>query len=158
MDNMNTETIRHYIEKQFPFFESGLKDRIEEVAINDSPANQNLIVAEAILVGTISGISGAGGGFLIIPFLTILNKVAIKTAIGTSLLIIGIQPMLGFLSELNAIKPDWALILEITLLSVSGFFVGNYLSHKFSGTLLKHTFGWFVLCIGIYIILKELAY
>ncbi len=134
------------------------KDKPLENNQNDSPANQNLIIAEAILVGTISGISGAGGGFLIIPFLTILNKVPIKTAIGTSLLIIGIQSMLGFISELNAIKPDWALILEITLLSVSGFFVGNYLSRKFSGTILKNTFGWFVLCIGIYIILKELAY
>lgn len=125
---------------------------------NPTPANQKLIIPEAVLVGTISGISGAGGGFLIIPFLTILNKIPVKKAIGTSLLIIGIQSMLGFFSEINLIRPDCLLILKITLLSVSGFFVGNYWSDKFSGTALKNTFGWFVLCIGIYIILKELPY
>lgn len=119
---------------------------------------QKLIMPEAILVGIISGISGAGGGFLIIPILTIVHQMPIKKAIGTSLLIIGMQSMIGFFSALNTVTADWQLIIKITLLSVSGFFAGNYLSGKISGDHLKNAFGWFVLGIGIYIISKELAY
>jgi uncharacterized membrane protein YfcA len=132
------------------------KEKTQNSNEKKSNANQKLIIPEAILVGTIAGISGAGGGFLIIPFLTIANNLPIKKAIGTSLLIIGIQSMIGFFSGLSAVTADWMLISKITVLSVSGFFAGNYLSRKISGAVLKNTFGWLVLSIGIYIILKEL--
>ncbi|MFC6193088.1 sulfite exporter TauE/SafE family protein [Dyadobacter subterraneus] len=134
------------------------KEKSETELINKVKNSLGLILAESISVGTISGISGAGGGFLIIPLLTILNKVPMKKAIGTSLLIIGVQSMIGFFAGLPAANPDWDLLLKITTLSVSGFFTGNYLSVKFSARTLRNTFGWFVLCIGIYIILKELHF
>lgn len=134
------------------------KEKVETESENKSKNPFGLILAEAISVGTISGISGAGGGFLIIPLLTILNKIPMKKAIGTSLLIIGVQSMIGFFAGLPTANPDWHLLLTITALSVSGFFTGNYLSVKFSASMLRNTFGWFVLCIGIYIILKELTF
>ncbi len=134
------------------------KEKVEKNLKIEPKRNLGLIFGEAISVGTISGISGAGGGFLIIPLLTILNKVPMKKAIGTSLLIIGVQSMIGFFAGLPAANPDWHLLLKITALSVSGFFAGNYFSTKFSAGALKNTFGWFVLCIGIYIILRELAF
>jgi uncharacterized membrane protein YfcA len=133
------------------------KERVNKTT-STSPGHWGLILAEAISVGTISGISGAGGGFLIIPLLTLLNKVPMKKAIGTSLLIIGAQSMIGFFAGLSSASPDWHLLLKITVLSILGFFTGNYFSAKFSPHTLKNTFGWFVLAIGIYIILKELPY
>jgi len=134
------------------------KEKTETGSENTRKNQFVLILAEAISVGTISGISGAGGGFLIIPLLTILNKTPMKKAIGTSLLVIGVQSMIGFLAGLPDANPDWHLLLKIAALSVMGFFAGNYLSEKFSAGMLRNTFGWFVLCIGIYIILKELTF
>lgn len=134
------------------------KEKMETESTDKATNRFGLILTEAISVGTISGISGAGGGFLIIPLLTILNKIPMKKAIGTSLLIIGVQSMIGFFAGLPNANPDWHLLLKITALSISGFFTGNYLSVKFSASTLKNTFGWFVLCIGIYIILKELTF
>ncbi|GLU55735.1 UPF0721 transmembrane protein [Dyadobacter frigoris] len=134
------------------------KEKVEKNIKSDPQKHLGLIFCEAISVGTISGISGAGGGFLIIPLLTILNKIPMKKAIGTSLLIIGVQSMIGFFAGLSTANPDWNLLLKITTLSVSGFFAGNYLSIKFSAATLKNSFGWFVLCIGIYIILRELLF
>lgn len=134
------------------------KEKRNEHIDSESQKHLGLIFSEAITVGTISGISGAGGGFLIIPLLTMLNKIPMKKAIGTSLLIIGVQSMIGFFAGLSTANPDWNLLFKITALSVSGFFAGNYLSLKFSPAALKNTFGWFVLCIGIYIILRELPF
>jgi uncharacterized membrane protein YfcA len=134
------------------------QENIEDNDEQNSPANKNLVIPEAILVGTISGISGAGGGFLIIPLLTILNKIPIKKAIGTSLVIIGVQSIIGFISGMDAIIVDWLLLLKVILLSIAGFFAGSYLSVKILGVQLKNAFGWFLLVIGIYITWKEFPF
>jgi len=120
--------------------------------------NYPLIILEGTVVGLLTGLVGAGGGFLIIPALVILSKLPMKQAVGTSLLIIAAKSLIGFTGDLGHTVMDWKLLGIVTLLAVIGIFIGNGLSHKIDGDKLKKGFGWFVLVMGIYIIAKELFF
>ena len=117
--------------------------------------NYPLIVLEGTIVGLLTGLVGAGGGFLIIPALVLLSKLPIKEAIGTSLVIIAAKSLIGFFGESSETVIDWELIGTVTSLAVVGIFIGTYLSKKIDGAKLKPAFGWFVLVMGVYIIVKE---
>ena len=109
-----------------------------------------------LLVGFITGFLGAGGGFLIIPALLFFGNLPIKQAIGTSLLIIFINSLIGFGGDvLNGIEINYKLLFTISAIALIGMFIGTYLSKKIDGAKLKPAFGWFVLIMGIYIIIKE---
>ncbi len=119
--------------------------------------NYPMILLEGLFVGTLTGIVGAGGGFLIIPALVLLAKMPMKLAVGTSLLIIAAKSLLGFIGDLQTEQTiDWMLLATFTSLSILGIFIGILLSKKIEGKKLKSTFGWFVLLMGIYILIKEL--
>lgn len=118
--------------------------------------NYGLIFIEGIVVGVLTGFVGAGGGFLIIPALVLLSKLPMKQAIGTSLLIIAAKSLIGFAGDLSNYTMDWKLLGLVTALAIGGIFVGNALSKKVKGESLKKGFGWFVLAMGVYIIIKEL--
>ena len=119
--------------------------------------NYFLILILGSFIGIVAGLVGAGGGFLIIPPLVILAKMPIKTAIGTSLFIIALQSLIGFSGDVAIQnKMDWKYLLTFTFFAIIGIFIGDYLSKKIDGSKLKTGFGWFVLAMGIYIILKEL--
>jgi uncharacterized membrane protein YfcA len=118
--------------------------------------NFPMIALEGSVVGVITGIVGAGGGFLIIPALVLLAKLPMKMAVGTSLLIIAAKSLIGFLGDLSTRTIDWQLLLIFTSLSIVGIFIGSALSKKINERILKTGFGWFVLIMGIYIITKEL--
>ncbi len=118
--------------------------------------NFPMIALEGSIVGVITGIVGAGGGFLIIPALVLLAKLPMKMAVGTSLLIIAAKSLIGFLGDLSTQSIDWQLLLIFTSLSIVGIFIGSALSKKINEKVLKTGFGWFVLVMGIYIITKEL--
>ena len=120
--------------------------------------NYPLILIEGAVVGVLTGLVGAGGGFLIIPALVILSKLPMKQAIGTSLLIIAAKSLIGFTGDLGKESIDWTLLLTVTGLAIVGIFIGNALSKKVSADGLKKGFGWFVLVMGIYIIVKELFF
>lgn len=122
----------------------------------DARFNYPLIIMEGLVVGLLTGLVGAGGGFLIIPALVILGKLPMKLAVGTSLLIIAIKSLIGFIGDVLHYQIDWQLLLIFTGLSIVGIFAGNALSHKINGDKLKKGFGWFVLVMGIYILIKEL--
>jgi len=128
----------------------------EEENAGEQKFNYPLILLEGVVVGILTGLVGAGGGFLIIPALVILSKLPMKQAIGTSLLIIAAKSLIGFLGDVGHQVIDWKLLIIVTILAIGGIFVGNWLSHKISGEKLKKGFGWFVLVMGIYIIVKEL--
>ncbi|WP_439152039.1 sulfite exporter TauE/SafE family protein [Winogradskyella sp.] len=119
--------------------------------------NYPLIIIEGLLVGLITGIVGAGGGFLIIPALVLLAKLPMKKAVATSLLIIAIKSLIGFIGDVENLEIDWSFLLIFTSISVVGIFLGIYLSNFIEGKKLKKGFGWFVLLMGIYIIYKELS-
>jgi uncharacterized protein len=118
-----------------------------------------LVILEGLTVGGITGLVGAGGGFLIIPALVILAKLPMKQAIGTSLVIIALKSLIGFWGDLKHQQViDWAFLLSFVGIAVIGIVIGSLLSKKVSNEMLKPAFGWFVLVMGIYIILKELFF
>ncbi|NOQ70545.1 MAG: TSUP family transporter [Crocinitomix sp.] len=117
--------------------------------------NYPLIILEGIVVGVLTGIVGAGGGFLIIPALVLLAKLPMKKAVATSLMIIAVKSLFGFLGDVQNTPIDWPFLLIFTGISVSGIFIGLYLNKFIEGNKLKKGFGWFVLIMGIYIVLKE---
>lgn len=110
-----------------------------------------------IIVGCITGFLGAGGGFLIIPALVLFLRLPMKEAVGTSLLIIAINSTIGFLGDWGHYTVDWKFILLITGLAALGILIGGRLSRNIPAEKLKKGFGWFVLIMGAYIILKELV-
>lgn len=114
-----------------------------------------LILIEGLVVGSLTGLVGAGGGFLIIPALVILGRLPMKQAIGTSLVIISAKSLLGFLGESGLRDLDWGFLLSVTAFAILGIFLGMKLSHRIDGARFKPAFGWFVFVMGIYIILKE---
>nr|WP_321228017.1 sulfite exporter TauE/SafE family protein [uncultured Psychroserpens sp.] len=118
--------------------------------------NYPLITLEGFVVGIITGLVGAGGGFLIIPALVLLAKLPMKKAVATSLLIIAIKSLIGFIGDIENLEIEWTFLLSFTALSVIGIFIGSYLSNFIDGKKLKKGFGYFVLIMGIYIIYKEL--
>lgn len=121
--------------------------------------NYPMILLEGAVVGLLTGLVGAGGGFLIIPALVILARMPMKLAVGTSLFIIAAKSLIGFIGDLQGSQLiDWKLLGGFTAFAVMGIFLGIYLSKKIPGDKLKKTFGWFVLVMGIYIIVKEIFF
>lgn len=118
--------------------------------------NIPLIIIEGIAVGILTGIVGAGGGFLIIPALVILAKLPMKLAVGTSLIIISAKSLIGFLGDVQNLTIDWTFLLTFTAISIVGIFIGVYATKFISGEKLKKGFGWFTLLMALYIIYKEL--
>lgn len=115
-----------------------------------------LILLSGAVVGSIVGLLAAGGGFLIIPALVILANLPMKRAVGTSLVLIFINSVIGFSSELiSGSVPDWSLLLRFSAFAVGGIGIGLWLSRRIAGTKLRPLFGWFVLLTGIFIITKE---
>lgn len=119
--------------------------------------NYPLIIIEGFVVGVLTGIVGAGGGFLIIPALVLLAKLPMKKAVATSLLIIAIKSLIGFIGDVENLDIDWPFLLIFSAISVCGIFLGIYFSKFIEGKKLKKGFGWFVLIMGVYIIFKELT-
>lgn len=117
--------------------------------------NYPMILLEGAVVGVVTGLVGAGGGFLIIPALVLLSKLPMKEAVGTSLVIIAAKSLIGFFGESSETLIDWTLLASVSAFAVVGIFIGMYLSRKIDGAKLKPFFGWFVLVMGIYILIKE---
>jgi uncharacterized membrane protein YfcA len=109
-------------------------------------------------IGFATGLLGAGGGFLLIPTLVILLGLPMKEAVGTSLMIIAMNSLVGFTGDLGHFQIDWPFLLMVTAIAIAGVFIGTFLSKKINGLKLKRGFGWFVLMMGTYILIKELLH
>lgn len=118
--------------------------------------NYPLLLLQGVIIGLLTGMVGAGGGFLIIPALVKFLNLPIKKAIGTSLVIISMNSLLGFLFSIGRMKIDWQFLFTIAAIAILGILIGSYLSTKIEGKKLKPAFGWFVLTMGIYILIKEI--
>jgi uncharacterized membrane protein YfcA len=116
-----------------------------------------MIVLEGVVVGMLTGIVGAGGGFLIIPALVLFAKLPMKKAVGTSLIIIAVKSLIGFLGDIGSGSAiDYSFLLLISLIAIIGIFIGIYLSKFISSKKLKVAFGWFVLVMGAFIMINEI--
>jgi len=109
-------------------------------------------------VGIVTGFLGAGGGFLLIPTLVLLVGLPMKEAIGTSLFIIALNSLIGFAGDIGHFSLDWFLLLTITAIATAGVFIGGWIGKKIDGDKLKKGFGWFVLVMGLYIILSQVFF
>lgn len=118
--------------------------------------NYPLILIEGALVGVVTGLVGAGGGFLIIPALVLLARLPMKLAVGTSLIIIAAKSLIGFLGDLGTQTIDWPFVLIFSLFAVFGIFGGSFASKYVQGEKLKKGFGWFVAFMALFIFYKEL--
>lgn len=137
---------------------SMLKTRKEKKPKGDGTIKYNypLILAEGLIVGGITGMIGAGGGFLIIPALVILANVEMKVAVGTSLIIIAFKSLLGFfLGDAFTMEIDWVFLSIFTGISFIGIFIGSYLSNFMDGHKLKKGFGYFIFVMAIFIFYME---
>jgi uncharacterized membrane protein YfcA len=106
----------------------------------------------------ITGLLGAGGGFLIIPTLVLFIKLPMKTAVGSSLLIIALNSIFGFVFSIGHFTLNWPLLGVFTVLAIAGVFIGSRISASMDGNALKRWFGWFVLAMSCYILAKEIFF
>ncbi len=116
-----------------------------------------LIVLEGLAVGFFTGLVGAGGGFLIVPALVLLAGLPMKTAVGSSLLIIAVKSLIGFLGDVAVMDMNWLLLLSFSGLTIAGIVAGAFLSHYIDGDKLKTSFGWFILLMSGYIFITEIS-
>jgi len=124
-------------------------------ANNTNTQSTNKLLLYGVGIGIVTGLLGAGGGFLIIPALVFFVGLDMKKAIGTSLLIIALNSLIGFTGDIGQYDIDWKLLGSITTLAIAGIFIGGYIGKSIPGNKLKKGFGWFVLIMGIYIIIRE---
>jgi uncharacterized protein len=118
--------------------------------------NRSRLLLQGFLVGAVTGLLGAGGGFLIIPALVIVNRLPMKTAVGSSLTIMAISSFVGFFSTLSHYTINWGQLLLFTAIAVLGIFTGTALSERIPGAALRRGFGWFVMVVGVFILIREL--
>jgi len=135
---------------------SMIRGRKEKTLAETADLKIPLIILEGSVVGVLTGLVGAGGGFLIIPALVLFANLPMKRAVATSLVIIATKSLIGFIGDIQTLDIDWSFLLSFTGFSVAGIFVGIWLNKFIDGKSLKKGFGWFVLLMGIYIIAKEL--
>jgi len=111
---------------------------------------------QGLIIGTVTGIIGAGGGFLYVPALVLWAKLPMKKAVGTSLIIVTINSLIGFTGDIQSIDIDWFSLLSFSSFTIIGILIGVAISKFITGKKLKKGFGWFTLIMAIYIIFKEL--
>jgi uncharacterized protein len=127
-----------------------------ELNSHDDEMKIPLVIVEGCLIGFLTGMVGAGGGFLIIPALVFLTGLPFKTAVGTSLFIIAINSLMGFLGDLLNYAMDWAFLIPITTLAVIGILIGNTFQKKISTMKLRKAFGWLMLAMGCWMLVREI--
>ena len=117
-----------------------------------------LVVLEGAVIGVLTGLVGAGGGFAIVPALAVFARLPMRVAVGTSLTIIAAKSLFGVLGDLSReSRFDWGLLLAFTALAVAGILLGSRLSRLVPGARLRPAFGWFVLAAAGGILVRELA-
>jgi uncharacterized membrane protein YfcA len=128
---------------------------------DDSPSPRSgrrrlkFLVPLSFPTGLVAGMVGIGGGVIILPALVTLARLPFRIAVGTALLVISFNSLFGFLTDASTNKVDWGFLLLITFFSSIGMFVGNFYNDRLPERLLRLSFGWFLLVLGVCIILNE---
>lgn len=135
---------------------SMIRNRTRALVSQQTAKQPILLLLYGFLIGLVTGFLGAGGGFLLIPALVLLMKLPMKEAVGTSLLIIALNSLIGFTGDIGRYPIDFKFISVVTIISIAGVFIGGFFNQKVNPDKLKKGFGWFVLVMGIYIICHEI--
>lgn len=130
---------------------------VKTISTNSSISKQRFtLLFVGFLVGILTGLIGAGGGFIIIPALIFLLNFDMKSAVGTSLSIICINTLVGFFSDFNFQQTPLEFLLSICFVAILGIIIGSKLTQRIQSEKLKPYFGGFILIMGIYIIINEI--
>ncbi len=129
------------------------KSKEKELISKQQPYYKTFI--QGLIIGTITGLIGAGGGFLYVPALVLWANIPMKKAVGTSLVIVTINSLIGFTGDIQTLEIEWEFLLSFTFIAIIGIILGVFLSKFISGEKLKKSFGFFTLLMAIYIIYKE---
>ncbi|WP_052668462.1 sulfite exporter TauE/SafE family protein [Nitriliruptor alkaliphilus] len=113
------------------------------------------IVVEGLVIGAVTGLVGAGGGFLVVPALVLLGGVPMATAVGTSLVVIAVKSGAGLLGYLSSTSVDWRLAAAFTAAAIVGSLGGGRLAGRVPDETLRRAFGWFVLAMGVVMIMQQ---
>jgi uncharacterized protein len=114
------------------------------------------VLLDGVVVGLVTGLVGAGGGFLVVPALALLGGLSMPVAVGTSLVVIAIKSLGGLAGYLATVSIDWSLALAVTAAAVAGALLGGRLAGRIAPDHLRKAFGWFVLVMGTVIVAQEL--
>jgi len=135
------------------------QDRINKTKWDEfcrSPLGLPFIIVLGVAFGFVIGFLGAGGGFIIVPVLMQFLNLEFKKAVGTSLCIISLNSLVGFIGSIGHVAIDWNVLSIVTISCILGLVLGNTLSNKISSHILKPAFGWFTLVVGFFIFVKEI--
>jgi uncharacterized protein len=125
------------------------------------PGTQDLpvakLVAEGLVVGIVTGVVGAGGGFVIVPALVLLGGLSMETAVGTSLVVIAMNSFAGLASHLGYVEVDWPVTLGVTTAAVAGSSLGAHLAGHIPPAALRRGFGAFIVAMAALVLGKELV-
>lgn len=113
------------------------------------------VLLDGLVVGLVTGLVGAGGGFLVVPALALLGGLPMAVAVGTSLLVIAMKSLGGLAGYLSAVQLDWGLVVAVTVAAVLGSVVGGRLAGRIPEAALRKGFGWFVLVMGTFVLLQQ---
>jgi uncharacterized membrane protein YfcA len=115
------------------------------------------VIAEGVVVGIVTGMVGAGGGFLVVPALVLLGGLPMEIAVGTSLVVISMKSFAGLAGHLGHTDVDWPLTLAVTAAAVAGSFAGGKLAGRIPPETLRKGFGIFVLVMAAFVLAGQLA-
>ncbi|MEV0899504.1 sulfite exporter TauE/SafE family protein [Actinoplanes sp. NPDC049802] len=114
------------------------------------------VIADGLAVGLVTGLVGAGGGFLVVPALALLGGLPMPVAVGTSLLVIAMKSFAGLAGYLAGVHIDWGLAAAVTTAAIAGSLLGGKLAARIREDLLRKAFGWFVLGMGAVVLAQQL--
>ncbi|MCI4061148.1 sulfite exporter TauE/SafE family protein [Micromonospora sp. R77] len=114
------------------------------------------VIVDGVVVGLVTGLVGAGGGFLVVPALALLGGLPMPVAVGTSLVVIAMKSFAGLAGYLSSVSIDWGLAAAVTAAAVVGSFVGGRLAGRIPADVLRKSFGWFVVVMGVFVLARQL--
>ncbi|MFG1949239.1 sulfite exporter TauE/SafE family protein [Nonomuraea sp. NPDC048826] len=118
-------------------------------------SRRSYMIVEGVGVGLVTGLVGAGGGFLVVPALVLLGGLPMGAAVGTSLLVIALKSLAGLAGYLHSVPIDWSLALPVTAAAVAGGLAGGALAGRIDADRLRTAFGWFVLAMGALVLVQQ---
>ncbi|WBB71207.1 sulfite exporter TauE/SafE family protein [Micromonospora sp. WMMD1128] len=114
------------------------------------------VVLDGIVVGLVTGLVGAGGGFLVVPALALLGGLPMPVAVGTSLVVIAMKSLAGLAGYLSSVSIDWGLATAVTAAAIVGSLLGGRLAGRIPEDVLRRAFGWFVVVMGVFVLARQL--
>lgn len=113
------------------------------------------VIAHGLVVGAVTGVVGAGGGFLVVPALVVLGGLPMHVAVGSSLVVIAMKSAAGFAGYASGVAVDWPLAIAVTIAAALGTIIGGRLANRLDASALRRGFGWFVLGVGQAVVVAE---